>query len=77
MVFVSIACVRAVYLFFASTSSCQIFHASSEHLRNTDSEHFEYFVSFSLAGISLLLIGYVVLRQVMANQSHHVPNCVT
>ena len=28
---------------------------------------FEYFVNFALEGISLLLIGYVVLRQVIAN----------
>ena len=31
------------------------------------SEHVEYFVNFPLAGISLLSIGYVVLRQVIAN----------
>ena len=32
------------------------------------SEHFEYFVNFPLAGISLLFnIGYVVLQQVIAN----------
>ena len=32
------------------------------------SEHFEYFVNFPLAGISLLFkIGYVVLRQVIAS----------
>lgn len=44
--------------------------ASSEHLRKIQmpsSEHFEYFVNFPLAGLSLLLIGYVVLRQVIAN----------
>ena len=41
------ACEQCVY--FASTSSCHIFLASSEH--------FEYFVNFPLAGISLLLIG--------------------
>ena len=28
--------------------------------------HFEYFVNFPLAGISLLLIEYVVLRRVIA-----------
>ena len=30
------------------------------------SGHFEYFVNFPLAGVSLLLIEYVVLRQVIA-----------
>ena len=59
MVFASI-CEHASSVFtFASTSNCQIFLASSEH--------FEYFVNFPEAGISLLLIGYVVLRRVIAN----------
>ena len=31
------------------------------------SEKFEYFVNFTLAGISLVLIGYVVSRQVIVN----------
>ena len=72
MVFASI-CEHASSMFiFASTSSCRIFLASSEHFgkyrwRAASSEHFEYFVNFPLAGISLLLIGYVVLRQVIAN----------
>ena len=30
-----------------------------------NSEHFEYFVNFPLAGISLLLLGYMVLHQVI------------
>ena len=45
---------------FASTSSYQIFLASSEHFRKiqmASNEHFEYFVNFPLARISLLLIG--------------------
>ena len=61
-------------LIFASTSSCQIFLASSEHFRKikmAGSENFEYFVNFPLAGISLVLIGYVVLRQVIANNLAH------
>ena len=67
MVFASI-CEHASSVFiFASTSSCQIFLASSEHLGMASSEHFEYFVNFPLAGISLLLMGYFVLRQVIAN----------
>ena len=55
---------------FASTSSCQIFLASREHFRKiqmASGEFFEYFVNFPLAEISLLLIGHVVLRQVIAN----------
>ena len=37
-------------------------------IQMVSSEHFEYFVNFPLAGISLLFkIGYVVLRQVIAN----------
>ena len=35
------------------------------------SENFEYFVNFPLAGISLLLIGYIVLGQVIANNLAH------
>ena len=70
MLFASI-CEHASSVFiFASTSSCQIFLANSEHFRKiqmASSEHFEYFVNFPLAGISLLIIGYVVLRQVIAN----------
>ena len=31
------------------------------------SEHFEYFINFLLAEISLLLIGFIVLGQVIAN----------
>ena len=60
---------------FSSTSSCQIFLASSEHFRKiqvASREHFEYFVNFPLAGISLLLIGYVVLHQVIANSVRNV-----
>ena len=55
----------------ASTISCQIFSASSEHFRkiqmasSESSEHFWYFVNFPLAGISLLLIGDVVLLKVI------------
>ena len=62
MVFASI-CEHASSVFiFASTSSCQIFLASSEH--------FEYFVNFPLAEISLLFkIGYVGLCQVIAKVS--------
>ena len=56
----------------ASTISCQIFSASSEHFRkiqmasSESSEHFLYFVNCPVAGISLLLIGDVVLRKVIA-----------
>ena len=70
MVCVSI-CEHASSVFiFASTSICQILLASSEHFRKiqmASSDCLEYFVNFPLAGISLLLIGYVVLRQVIAN----------
>ena len=65
MVFASI-CEHASSVFiFASTSSCQILLASSEHFRKiqmASSEHFEYFVNFPLAEI----FSYV-LRQVKAN----------
>ena len=72
MVFASICEHARSMLTFASTSSCQIFLANSEDFRKiqmASSEKFEYFVNFTLAGISLLLIGYVtvVLRQVIAN----------
>ena len=57
MVFASI-CEHASSVFiFASTSSCQIFLASSEHFRKiqmVSSEHFEYLVNFPLAGMSLI-----------------------
>ena len=70
MVFASI-CEHASSVFiFSSTSSRQIFLASSEHFRKiqmASSKHFEYFVNFPQAGISLLFTGYVVLRQVIAN----------
>ena len=69
---------------FASTSSWQIFLASSEHFRNyrwraastlekyrwraaSTSSTSSYFVNFPLAGISLLLIGNIALRQVIVN----------
>ena len=69
-------CEHATTVFiFASTSCCQIFLASSEHYKNTDgeqralwknrdSEHFEYFVNFPRAGISLLLIGLTKSRAI-------------
>ena len=63
MVFASICEHASSMLIFASTSSCQIFLASSENS--------EYFVNFPLAGISLLLIRYVALRQVIANNLAH------
>ena len=80
MVFASI-CEHASSVFiFASTSSCQIFLASSEHFRKyrwraastlekytwLAARHFEYFVSFPLAGISFINRRNV-LRQVIAN----------
>ena len=79
MVFASI-CEHATTVFiFASTSCCQIFLASSEHFRKyrwraapehfrkieiASSEHFEYFVNFPRAGISLLLIGLTKSRAI-------------
>ena len=66
MVFASICEHANSVCIFASTSSCQIFLASSELFRKiqmASSEHFEYFVNFLLAGISILLIGYFVLRR--------------
>ena len=63
MVFARI-CERASSVFiFAITSSCQMFLVSREH--------FDYFVNFPPAGIFLLSIGYVVLRQVIANNLAH------
>ena len=55
---------------FASTSSCQIFLASSEHFKKiqmVSSEHFEYFINFS-ASRNLSFINRInVLRQIIAN----------
>ena len=78
MVFASICEHASIVFIFAGTSSCQIFLASSEHFKKyrwravsslekyteiVSSKHFEYLVNFPLAGISLLLTGYVVLRK--------------
>ena len=69
MVFASF-CEHASSVFiFASTSSCQILLASSEHLRKiqmASSEHFEYFVNFPQAEI-FFYNRINVLRQVIAN----------
>ena len=67
-----LASMRAVCLFLRARAIVKFFlrAASSEHFRKiqmASSEHFEYFVNFPEAGISLLLIGYVVLRRVIAN----------
>ena len=70
MVFTSICEHASSAFIFASTSSCQIFLASSKHFRKTQmasSEHIEYFVNFPLAGIAILLMGNIVLRQIIAN----------
>ena len=77
MVFASM---RAVRLFLRARAVNKFVLRTASTLENTDmasvfrkiqmvsSEHFEYFVNFPLAGISLLFkIGYVVLRQVTAN----------
>ena len=67
MVFASM---RAVCLFLQARAVVNFFFArehSRKKIQMASSEHFEYFVNFPLAGISLLLIGYVVLRQVIAN----------
>ena len=76
MVFASICEHASSMLIFANTSSCQnyFFPARSEHFRKiqmASSEDFEYFVNFPLSGISVLLIGYVVLRPVIANNLAH------
>ena len=79
----------SIVFIFASTSTCQIFLASSEHFKTThgeqrdvekytemmSSEHFEY-VNFPLARISLSLTGYVVLRQEIANNLAHTSRTV-
>ena len=61
---------RAV-VYFCEYKQLSIFSCEQRALKKiqmASSEHYDYFVSFeSLAGISLLLIGYVVLRQVIAN----------
>ena len=60
----------SVFIFASMRTVCLFLLASSEHFRKiqmASSERLEYFVNFPLAGISLLLIGYVVLRQVIAN----------
>ena len=87
MVFASICEHASIVFIFTSTNSCQIFLASSEHFEKyrwraasslekytemVSCEHFEYLVNFSLAGISLLLIWYVVLRQEKANKNRTV-----
>ena len=67
-------------LFLRARAVDKFFFRAASTLQNTDmasvfrkiqmasSEHFEYFVNFPLAGISLLFrIRYVVLRQVIAN----------
>ena len=80
----------SIVFIFASTSTCQIFLTSSKHFKKThgeqwdvekytemmSSEHFEYLVNFPLAGISLLLTGYVVLRQEIANKMAHTSRTV-
>ena len=69
MVFASICKHASSVFIFASTSSCQIFLASSEHFRKiqiASGEYFEYFVNIPLAEI-FFLIGHVVLRQIIAN----------
>ena len=74
MVFASICEHASSILIFSSTSSCQMFLAGSEHFRKIEmasSENFEYFVNFPLPRISLLLIGYVVFRQLIANNLTH------
>ena len=73
MVFASIcehlrACQQ--YVYFCEHEQLSNFSCEQRALwkiQVASSEHFEYFVNFPLAGISLLLIGYVVLRQVIAN----------
>ena len=69
---------RAVVKFFlraASTLKNTLrWRAASSLEKYTEmvsSEHFEYLVNFPLAGISLLLKGYVVLRQEIANNLAH------
>ena len=65
MVFASICEHVSSVFIFASTSSCQIFLASLKKIKmgsSESSEHIEHFVNFPLAGISISLIGNVVLR---------------
>lgn len=74
------ASMRGVCLLLRARAAFKFFLRAASTSENTDgeqralkknqmpsSEHFECFVNFPLAGISLLLIGYVVLRQVIAN----------
>ena len=66
---------RAVCLFLRARAVVKFFLRAASTLEKytemASSENFEYFVNFPLAGISLVLIGYVVLRQVIANNLAH------
>ena len=69
---------RAVCLFLRARAVDKFFlRAASTALKKiqmASSEHFEYFVNFPLAEISLLFkIGYVVLRQVIADNLADTP----
>ena len=63
------ASMPAVCLFLRARAVVKFFlrAASTLEIQVASSKHFEYFVNFPRAGIFLLLIGYVVLRQVIAN----------
>ena len=55
-----LARMRAVCLFLRARAVVKFFYASSEHFKKiqmASSEHFDYFVNYPLARISLLLIG--------------------
>ena len=58
MVFASIASMRAMCLFLRARTVVKFFLRAASTLENTDGEqHFEYFVNFPPAGISLLSMG--------------------
>ena len=62
------ASMGAVCLFLRARAVEKFFLRALYKIQMASSEHFEYFVNFPLAGISLLFkIGYIVLRQVIAN----------
>ena len=63
------ASMRAACLFLRARAVVKFFLRAASTLENTDGEQraLRVVVSFPLAGISLLLIEYVVLREVIAN----------
>ena len=55
------ACQQCVYFLRARVVKFFLRAVSTLEIQMVSSEHFEYFVNFPIAGISLLLIGHVIL----------------